>query len=218
MHRREHPGTRSAAIPWPRWLLLAAVTILLTVLTVRLVASMTAPAPLPVLDTLGGDFRLGATRGGELSLAELRGDLVLLNFGYTGCPDVCPTVLARMRAVLLDLEALDIEVRLLFVTLDPERDELESLDRYLGHFHPGLVGLRGTVEQTAAVAGLYRVFYERQGLDSRLDYGLAHSVEIYLIDGAGRVRATFGANAPIASMVETVRRLAASPPLPERTP
>jgi protein SCO1/2 len=208
LRRHSDVYARPEAIPWRRWLVLAVITALLAMLTTRLVSSMGEAPPLPVLDTLGGDFRLASTRGGELSLGELRGELVLLNFGYTSCPEVCPTVLARMRALLLDLTSLGIEVRPLFVTLDPQRDNLDALGRYLGHFHPELVGLRGSAQQTTAVARGYRVFHERHALASGLDYGFDHSVHIYLIDQLGRVRATFGSNVPIADMVTTVRRLA----------
>jgi protein SCO1/2 len=208
LRRRSDVYARPGAIPWRRWLVLAAVTALLAAFTTRMVSSMREAPPLPVLDTLGGDFRLPSTRGGELSLAELRGELVLLNFGYTSCPEVCPTALARMRALLLDLASLGIDVRPLFVTLDPERDNLDALGRYLGYFHPRLVGLRGSAQQTTAIAQGYRVFHERHALASGLDYGFDHSVHIYLIDRLGRVRATFGSNAPIADMVTTVHRLA----------
>lgn len=191
-----------------RRIVLIVVTAVLAFATVRLASPMLIPEPLPVLDTLGGDIRLPSTLGDELALDSLRGEIVLLNFGYTQCPDVCPTVLARLRALLLDLEALDIEARPLFVTLDPERDDLATLEQYLDHFHPDLVGLRGTAAQTAAVAERYQVFYQREAMNSGLDYGFTHSVEIYLIDPRGRVRATFGGNVPLPDMVRTVRRLA----------
>ncbi|HEX7037288.1 MAG TPA: SCO family protein [Pseudomonadales bacterium] len=185
---------------------LAAVTLALALLTAHLALGGREP-PLPVLDTVGGPFTLPSTRGGALSLDDLRGQVVLLNFGYTDCPEVCPTVLARLRAVLLDLDALGIPVQPLFVTLDPERDELPVLSRYLAHFHPSLVGLRGSPEQTAEVARRYQVYYQRTPAGEDGGYALDHSVHIYLIDPAGRVRATFGADVPVERMVATVRRL-----------
>lgn len=185
--------------------MLAAVTLALALLTGQLALGGREP-PLPVLDTLGGPFTLPSTRGGALSLDDLRGRVVLLNFGYTDCPEVCPTVLARLRAVLLDLDALGIPAQPLFVTLDPERDELPALSSYLAHFHPSLIGLRGSPEQTEEIAERYRVYYRRAPADDG-SYVLDHSVHIYLIDPAGRVRATFGADVPVARMVATVRRL-----------
>lgn len=188
--------------------LLAAATVLLAGVTAHLV-SASRIEPLPVLYTMGGDFTLDSTRGEVLRLADLKGRLVLLNFGYTGCPDVCPTVLARLRAVLIDLDAVDVDVQPLFVTLDPERDDVDTLQRYLMHFHPALIGLRGDPAATAAVARRYDVHVARAAADDS-GYQLDHSVHIYLIDARGRVRATFGASVPIADIVATVRRLDAA--------
>lgn len=208
MSASAHMERRCRRSPRLRRLALLMATALLALATARMAGLWLSPPPLPVLDTLGGDFRLQSTRGDELSLESLRGRLVLLNFGYTACPDVCPTVLARLRALLLDLEALGIEPQPLFVTLDPERDDLDTLTRYVTHFHSELVGLRGTQSETAAAAGLYQVFYEREPGQTTADYQLSHSVHIYLIDTAGRVRATFGGDVPLPDMVAAVRRLA----------
>lgn len=188
--------------------LLLLATLLLAGITTLLLVQRSTP-PLPVLDDMGGDFSLPSTLGRAVSLSDYRGELVLLNFGFTSCPDVCPTVLAKVRALLLDLEVLDIQVHPLFVTLDPERDSVPLLTRYLEHFHPALVGMTGTPEQIAAVAARYRVQYEREPLDSEIGYGIAHSSHVYLIDSSGRVRAMFGASDPLAQMVEDTRRLAA---------
>ena len=97
-----------------------------------------AGSPLPVLYTLGGDFELDATSGKRLSLSDLEGEFVLLNFGYTGCPDVCPTALARMRDVLNLLGDRRAAVRPVFVTLDPEVDGIDRIGPYLSFFDPGL--------------------------------------------------------------------------------
>jgi len=188
--------------------LLFLATLLLAGVTTLLLVQRSGP-PLPVLDNLGGDFSLPSTLGHVVSSSEYRGELVLLNFGFTSCPDVCPTVLAKMRALLLDLDALGIQVQPLFVTLDPERDSLPVLTGYLEHFHPAFVGMTGTLEQIAAVAARYRVQHERERLDSEFGYGISHSSHVYLIDSRGRVRAMFGGSQPLAEMLEDTRRLAA---------
>ena len=188
--------------------LLLLATVLLAGITVQLIMQRSAP-PLPVLDDLGGDFSLPSTLGREVSLGDYHGELVLLNFGFTNCPDVCPTVLARMRALLLDLDALGIRVQPLFVTLDPERDSASALAAYLEHFHPTFVGMTGTPEQIATVAARYRVLHEREAIDSELGYGISHSSHIYPIDTRGRVRAMFGGNHRLADMLDDSRRLAA---------
>jgi protein SCO1/2 len=186
---------------------LLAVTLALTGITATLLMSPRQP-PLPVLDDLGGAFTLPSTLGRDASLADFEGELVLLNFGFTNCPDICPTALAKMRALLLDAEALGITLRPLFVTLDPERDSLATLTGYLGHFHPTFVGLTGTREQIDAVAAQFRVLHERRELESSMDYAIDHSSHIYLIDRRGRVRAMFGASHRLPDMVDDVRRAA----------
>ena len=172
---------------------------------------LTAPEPLPVLDTLGGEFSLPGTNGREVALADFRGRLVLLNFGFTSCPDVCPTVLARMHQLLRNLGPDAAEVQPLFVTIDPTRDTPERLGPYLAHFGPGFIGLYGSEQQVAQVAALFRVFYQRTPLPAPLDYGFMHSEHIYLIDRTGRVRATFGGAVRDADMAATVRRLLDEP-------
>lgn len=187
--------------------ILVALTLVLAALTVMLLMTPRQP-PLPVLDDLGGDFTLPSTLGRDASLADFEGELVLLNFGFTSCPDVCPTVLAKMRALLLDAEALGITLRPLFVTLDPERDSLATLTGYLGHFHPAFVGFTGTREQIDAVAAQFRVLHERRNLESSMDYVIDHSSHIYLIDRHGRVRAMFGGSHPLPDMLHDVGRAA----------
>lgn len=190
-----------------RFIALAIVTAVLVMLTGYLGGSLNRPAPMPVLDTLGGDFRLPSTLGHELDLRDLRGRPVLLNFGFTSCPDVCPTVLARLRAVMGDLEALEIDAQPLFVTVDPERDDLETLGSYVRYFHEDLIGLRGDSQALEAVADQYRVFVERQSADAEGRYTVAHNAHIYLIDAQGRVRATYGESTPVSVIVDGVRSL-----------
>lgn len=170
---------------------------------------MAPQVELPVLHTLGGDFTLDSTLGRPLSLSELQGALVLLNFGFTGCPDVCPTALARMRDTILAVDASPRQLQPLFVTLDPEADTVERMAPYVNFFHPDLVGLTGTEEAIAAAAAPFKVFYERAELDGSGGYTINHSSHIYLIDARGRVRATFGENVPVQNMTDAVLQLLA---------
>lgn len=176
-------------------------------------AGLPPPPPansLPVVAALGGDFRLPSTRGGELALADLRGKVVLLNFGFTQCPDVCPMVLTRLGNVLRELEKQGIDmarVQPLFVTFDPERDSLAHLGEYLAYFHPSLVGLRGDDAQTRDVARQYKVVYVAQDAGSEAGYVFQHSDFIYVIDTWGRVRLLVGGKDPDVALVEAVKRL-----------
>ena len=179
-----------------RRIALGLITALLLVMTAAMLYIKLRPAPLPVIEGMGGDFVLPASNGSEFSLAAQRGKLVMLNFGFTSCPDVCPTALAKMRRTL-ELLAEDAEfVQPLFVTIDPQRDTLNKLRDYLHWFHPAIIGLRGNPQQLAEVAALYRAHYLREDLDSELRYGFMHNDHIYLIDQQGRVRAMHGSSSP----------------------
>jgi len=178
---------------------------LLTVVAWQARQLVVANQPLPVLDELGGEFTLTSTLRDVTHLSDFRGRLVLLSFGYTGCPDVCPTTLARVRDVLRMLgEDAASRVQPLFITLDPDRDRVDRLNPYLTFFDESFVGLTGTREQIAEVADLFKV-HRQQAADE--SYGISHSNQIYLLDQEGRVRATFSSNVTVPSVVETVARL-----------
>lgn len=167
---------------------------------------------LPILDTLGGEFSLPSTQKRTVQLSEFEGKVVLLNFGFTSCPDVCPTVLSKMRA-LMDMLAeqnsgsQNNHVQPLFITIDPDRDSIEKLTEYLPYFHPAIIGLRGDKEQLAEVAQLYKVLYQKEKLDSELDYGFLHNDHIYLIDQQGRVRAMYSGSVKPATIIEEIKTL-----------
>lgn len=177
----------------------------------QLVRGADAAVPLPILYTLGGEFSLDATRGGRVALSDFRGGLVLLNFGYTGCPDVCPTALARMRDALNLAGAADRPVIPLFVTLDPVTDTVQRLAPYVAFFHPDLIGLTGSDEEIAAAAAAFKVFYERQPEATPGAYRISHSSHLYLIDAEGRVRGTFGEGVPVEEVAAAIRRLQREP-------
>lgn len=167
----------------------------------------TSVMPLPLLYTLGGDFTLPSTLGREVSLADFHGEVVLLNFGFTNCSDVCPTAMARMRDVV---HALPEEpLRGVFVTLDPAHDSIDRLAPFVAAFDAQFVGLTGTDAQINGTAARYRVYRKTGPADATGNYGIVHSGQIYLLDGDGRVRATFGESVTVEAMVATVRRLLA---------
>lgn len=186
------------------WLIAAVILIGSALISLQ---RHTATPPLPVLYTLGGDFELQSTAGGRLSLSQLEGEVVLLNFGYTGCPDVCPTALARMRDLLSLLGAEKQGVRPLFVTLDPEVDTLDRIGPYVRFFDPAFIGLTGKQDEIARAAASFKVYYERTPLESSAGYAISHSSHIYLIDAVGQVRATFGEGVAVPAMAATVSRL-----------
>ena len=161
--------------------------------------SRTAPA--------GGDFTLRSVEG-PVSLGDLRGKVVLLFFGYTSCPDICPLSLLRIGDCLSSLEEEQAEqVSALFITLDPGRDTVERMRQYAGFFHPGIIGLTGDTEAIDDVTARYGIAWERKtSPESALGYSIAHPDTILLVgaDGtlAGEVRGEEGGEALRARVLE----------------
>ncbi len=156
----------------------------------------------------GGDFVLDSASG-PVDLADFRGDVVLVYFGYTWCPDICPTNLVLIAGALKALTPVELErVHVLFVSVDPERDSVERLAEYSGYFHPRILGLTGTAEQIAAVAGLYGAAYRRTDLpDSAMGYVVDHSAYSYLVDPQGRLVRNLDHATPSAQIVAAIREL-----------
>jgi len=138
------------------------------------------------------DFTLTASTGEPLALSDLRGKYVLLYFGYTFCPDVCPTTLTDLKgmAQLLGPEQMK-RVQVVFVTVDPERDTAEQLASYLKYFDPSFVGLTGTVDEINAVASRFGVYFERHEGSAATGYLVDHTSAITIIDAKGYVRLVF---------------------------
>jgi protein SCO1/2 len=133
------------------------------------------------------EFSLRGSDGAELKLARYRGKVVILEFGFTACPDVCPTTLAALAAARKGLAAEASELQVVYVTVDPERDDAERLRTYLAAFDPSFVGGTGTEEQLAAVRKEYGIAATRTTAGS--GYGFSHSSYTYLIDREGKLRA-----------------------------
>ena len=135
----------------------------------------------------GGDFVLNRD-GQEFALRDYRGQVVLLYFGYTYCPDVCPTSLAIMRHALRQLTPEQQErVQGVFVSVDPERDTPAQLAEYTAFFHPNIRGVSGQPEQLATAGDLYGAAWQRVDSDSAMGYAVDHSSNTYVIDPGGRL-------------------------------
>jgi protein SCO1 len=133
------------------------------------------------------DFSIRGSDGAALTLSRYRGKVVVLGFGYTSCPNVCPVTLAVLAQAHRKLGALGAQVQVVYLTVDPERDSADRLKQYLASFDPTFVGGTGTPEQMAAVRKSYGVTAEKHGTGS--DYAVAHSSFIYLITREGKLRA-----------------------------
>ena len=137
--------------------------------------------------SLGGDFTLRDHHGEPFALGDVRGKIVMLSFGYTYCPDVCPLTLTMTGQVLDSLEDQADEVVPLFISLDPERDTPELLAAYVRHFHPTIVGLTGDAPAIQQVAELFKARFAFHGDTQGDRYTLDHTAHLYLLDARGRV-------------------------------
>lgn len=183
---------------------------LVVVLALQWQARRRAELELPVNTRMGGDFVLPSSRGEPLDTRTLRGRIVLLNFGFTSCPDICPLVLARLRQTVRALGDDAEDVQVVFVSFDPARDTLANVKAYVEHFNPGFIGVVGDERQTAAVAARYGVVYLKEDGGSAGGYGFAHSDYIYLLDSQGRIRKLYGIDVNTDEIVRDVRLLQAA--------
>lgn len=134
----------------------------------------------------GRDFRLLDAAGRERSLADFRGQVVLLYFGFTQCPDVCPTALSRAAEVRQLLGAEGERLQVIFVTIDPERDTPEVIRPYTAAFDPSFLGLYGDAQRTRETAAEFKVFYKK--VPTGGSYTMDHSTLSYVFDPQGRLR------------------------------
>ncbi len=156
---------------------------------------------------IGGDFHLTDHRGRTRSLADFRGKVIAVFFGYAHCPDACPTALAELAQTVAQLGKQADEVQVLFVTVDPARDTPEVLARYVPAFDPRFLGLHGDPETIAKVAGSYKVFFAAQKPNASGNYTVDHTAALYLIDRRGRPRLYVGGARTVSGMLHDVKLL-----------
>ncbi|MBK9125809.1 MAG: SCO family protein [Chloroflexi bacterium] len=161
-------------------------------------ATPRVPPPPAYLDDLNGavfdpprvltDFTFDSTTGEPFRLADHRGEIVLIYFGYRTCPDFCPTTFTELRQIYLELEEPADRVKVLFVTVDPERDTLDLMTQYVGGFHQDFIGLRAEGDPLQSVMDQFGVVAEKRPLgDSPLAYLIDHTASIFLINPDGRL-------------------------------
>lgn len=132
------------------------------------------------------DFTLQSVDG-PVSLSDLRGKYVVLFFGYTTCPDVCPATMSVLGQAMQKLGRKVDKVQVVMVSVDPERDTPEKMAKYISHFGENFLGLTGTPEEIAHVAALYGVFYEKEESDSAAGYLVTHTASTLVLDDQGRL-------------------------------
>ena len=137
------------------------------------------------------EFSLLSSQGGEYRLGSRTGKFILIFFGYTHCPDVCPTTLYEMKEIKARLKDKAENIEFVFITVDPERDTQEQLTRYLASFDGSFFGLTGTNEQLEMVWKDYGVYREIQETDNSLGYLVDHTSRLYLINSQGELMMTY---------------------------
>ena len=149
-------------------------------------AAGTAPAtqPTQAVASISGHFALAGTDGRKITDATLRGKWLVVYFGYTSCPDVCPTVILRIGQALTSIGSSAEQIQPVFITVDPVRDTPERLAKYMAAFDPRVLGLRGDAAQTREAARQFHVYYRTRSLDGG-DYSVDHSSFLYIIDPRG---------------------------------
>ncbi|MGO8954240.1 MAG: SCO family protein [Rhodomicrobium sp.] len=153
---------------------------------------------------IGGPFSLFDTDGKRVTDLSFRGRLMLVMFGYTHCPDVCPTELQNIAEVMGKLGADASQVAALFITVDPQRDTQEALASYIQAFRPAITGLTGSPDDVASAAKAYRVYFRKAA--GGADYTVDHSAYVYLMDREGNYVTHFTFNTPAETMVQAIKR------------
>jgi protein SCO1 len=147
------------------------------------------------------EIALTRSNGETFRLSEQKGKIVLLFFGYTSCPDVCPTTLAELNQVMGKLGDKTRQVQIVFVSVDPARDTPEKIQEYVEHFNKSFIGLSGSVEDLQSIWKNYGVFREEVKSESALGYIVNHTARTYLIDKDGNLRLSYGFQTPVDDIV-----------------
>jgi protein SCO1 len=165
-------------------------------------------------DITGAEFarrlELPDSDGTPRSLADWKGKVTVVFFGYTQCPDVCPTTMAELAQIRKLLGADGDKLQAVFVTIDPERDTPEILKAYVANFGPGVIALRGNAEQTAAAAKEFKVFYAKVAGKSPGSYSMDHSAASFVFDPNGKVRLYVPYGGDPKTLAADIKQLAAA--------
>jgi protein SCO1/2 len=150
------------------------------------------------------DFNLSGDSG-LVRLSDLRGKLVVIYFGYTFCPDICPATLSKINKALERLGKDADQVSVVMVTVDPERDTAEKLGAYVRRFNPAFIGLSGSADQIAAVAKEFGIFYEKKEVSTSAKYLVDHTASVLVLDGEGRISLIWPYEIEVADMASDLR-------------
>lgn len=156
---------------------------------------------------LGADMAIPDTSGQLRTLQDYNGKVTVVFFGFTQCPDVCPTALAELAQTMALLDGKADDVQVLLVSVDPERDTPEILSAYVSAFHPDFVGLSGTTEQLHAAAQSFRAYYAKVPGPTPEQYSMDHTASFYVFDKKGDVRVLISGDASASDIAHDIRQL-----------
>jgi protein SCO1/2 len=179
--------------------------LVLCLAVVLLVTGRDGVPTMPQVAAIGGPFSLTDQNGRTVTEQDLKGKPFLVFFGYTNCPDFCPTTMFEISEVLKKLGPAADRTRALFITVDPERDTPAALKDYVSSFDPHIIALTGEPEAIAAVAKAYRAYYRKVPLKDG-GYTMDHLVLVYLMDKDGRFVSRFNLNRPIDASAAELRK------------
>ena len=211
-------STPSKAIPPSNrralWAVLAAAVLFIGAVVVWSVINGRLPFGAPTFHgtviqspDVVGDFTLTASTGEQISLSDLRGQVVLMYFGYTFCPDACPTTLNELKKVPPALGDRADEVQVVMVTVDPQRDTPEVLREYLSYFDPSFLGLTGTEEEVLAAATPLGIYFSAHEGSAATGYLVDHTTSVLAIDKDGYLRLLYSFETPGEDIAADMRHL-----------
>lgn len=192
---------------------LAAAALIALMLSIAGQRGMLGETPPPRTEgtaAIGGPFTLVDGNGTKITDKSFAGRHLLISFGFTSCPDVCPTVLITIGQALDELGNDAAAVQALFITVDPQRDTPDVVADYVKNFHPALIGLSGSADQVAAAAAAYRIYYAQvpnpdAAEGDALDYSIDHSAFLYLMSPDGAYLTHFSHRSTVEEIVDVIR-------------
>jgi len=186
-------------------LVIPAIAIVIAVLITKHIDSL-LPKDIATQNQIGGNFTLLNQDGKTVRGTDYRDRLMLVYFGFTHCPDECPTDLALMANILKKLGNDSKKIYPIFITTDPERDNPEVMKKYLNNFSPEIIGLTGTREQIASAANMYKVFYKKEKTNDMPEYTINHSAYMYLIGIDGKYITIFNHDTDEDKIIKEIKK------------
>jgi protein SCO1/2 len=162
---------------------------------------------LPVIEGFDPEFSLMSTTGGLESPADHMGKIVIVSFGYTSCPDVCPTILSNLAQAIELVGAGPDDASVIFISFDPERDDIEIMQQYMAYFGANFIGVVDTESKIRDVAMQYQAGYEKRIVNSAIEYVFFHTDYLYFLGESGHLRAVLKGGEPIEKIVATLKAL-----------